>query len=65
MQHLEWLRWPRDALRALIDEAREAARRIEEREAKESRIVALETNGVNKGKPRFGRRGSSWLRASY
>jgi len=45
MQQLEWLRWPRDTLRALIDEAREAARRIEERKAKESRIVALETNG--------------------
>jgi hypothetical protein len=45
MQHLEWLRWPRDALRALIEEAREAARRIEERKAKENGIIALETNG--------------------
>ncbi len=46
MQHLEWLRWPRSEVHELIDEAKQAARRIEERASREERFASQPSNGI-------------------
>ncbi|XXY50117.1 GIY-YIG nuclease family protein [Sorangium sp. So ce269] len=45
MQQLEWLRWPRDRIAQLVDETREAARRIDARKSREMGIVMHPSNG--------------------
>jgi hypothetical protein len=46
MQHLEWLRWPRSEVHKLIAEAKQAARRLEERASREDRFAAQPSNGI-------------------
>jgi hypothetical protein len=48
MQHLEWLRWPRATIPALVAEAREAARRIETRKARECAVAELPSNDIER-----------------
>lgn len=48
MQHREWLRWPRMELEVLFETAREAARRIEDRKAKEQLLAKVESNGCER-----------------
>lgn len=44
MHQLEWLRWPRDSIGALIDETAIEARRIEKRKAREDEVVLRPSN---------------------
>jgi Meiotically up-regulated gene 113 len=44
MHHLEWLRWPRDRIATLVDEAKRAARRIEDLKLKEEGLASRVTN---------------------
>ena len=45
MHHLEWLRWPRDSVATLVDEAKLAARRIEDIKSKKDGLVSRISNG--------------------
>jgi hypothetical protein len=45
MQQNEWLRWNPDGLSALVNEAKEAARQIEERKSKEQGYIDQASNG--------------------
>lgn len=45
MHNLEWLRWPRDEIRALVEKAQTAARRFEERKSKEESVKSRASNG--------------------
>ncbi|MGA2593595.1 MAG: GIY-YIG nuclease family protein [Bryobacteraceae bacterium] len=45
MLKAEWLRWSRDDLPNLVDEAKKEARRIEDRKSKEQAYTALASNG--------------------
>jgi hypothetical protein len=45
MQKNEWLRWRRDSLQRLVEEAKDEARRIEERKGRVRACIALISNG--------------------